>query len=75
MEEWFLIQLAKIDNGQKEIADYYAALIKTGGHNIAWDIVNAATVNRWSKSGLIKVKRMAWKIVNEYERNYAVPVV
>ena len=47
-------------NHQKDVANEYAKLL------IAFDIeialINRAIIERWSRSGLIKVKTMAWKI-------------
>lgn len=53
------------NNKQRDIAEKYQAafnLIPCGG----WRKINTAIANRWpSKSGLARVKTMAWKIHSE----------
>ena len=48
---------------QADVARYYADLIMCG--NTDWKEINCAIKSRWSVSGLVRVKRMAWKIVNK----------
>ena len=56
-----ITEIADKKNKQADIADYYL----DGLCNIpidGWKPVNEAVVARWSKSGLERVKKMAWKL-------------
>jgi hypothetical protein len=44
---------------QKDIAQTYRLAMESG-EDINWYAVNLAIMRRWSKSGLIKIKEMAW---------------
>jgi len=44
-----------------EVAREYATGIRSG-EPIDWKVVNAAIVERWSRSGLNHIKTMAWKL-------------
>ena len=44
---------------QRDIAQSYA-LAMASGEDIDWQRVNKAIIERWSKSGLTRVKEMAW---------------
>ena len=66
--------LHEIENGitQKNLAPLYAELIEDrlrGRDGPSIPEVNAAIVERWSKSGLKTVKRLAWRIRDKEMRN------
>jgi hypothetical protein len=66
MEDEFEVILIRILKGevlQKDVAKYYAKHIKT--NNINWPLLNLAIKYKWSDSGLIRIKKMAWKIVEK----------
>lgn len=44
---------------QKVLASFYADVIRSGATDVKE--LNAAIVKRWSRSGLNRVKEMAWK--------------
>ena len=46
---------------QSDVAKTYALAI-ISQEDIDWKKINQEIMNRWSKSGLARVKRMAWKI-------------
>jgi hypothetical protein len=47
---------------QKVVAATYGLILALGQEKeVDWAVVNAAIVARWSKSGLNRVKEMAWK--------------
>ena len=47
---------------QKVVAATYGLIQLLGqSSEVDWPVVNAAIVARWSKSGLKRVKEMAWK--------------
>ena len=52
---------------QKHLAMTYAMALcsSEAKDGIDWRKVNEAIVARWSKSGLIRVKEMAWKLVKQ----------
>ena len=56
--------LREIDNKvfkQKDIAQTYAlSMASSECDRIDWKKVNKAIIERWSKSGLIRIKNMAW---------------
>jgi len=59
--------LAEIGNGatQKQLAATYALAMRSeaaGADKTDWSCVNRAIVKRWSMSGLVRVKDMAWRI-------------
>lgn len=45
---------------QSDVAKYYSTLI---GKKYDFEMINLAIKLRWSKSGLNRVKRMAWKLL------------
>ena len=49
---------------QKEVALSYAMSI-CSSEKTNWPKVNLAIIERWSNSGLIRVKEMAWKIIDK----------
>lgn len=50
---------------QADVAREYADLILLG--NTDWLALNTAIKSRWSVSGLVRVKTMAWKIVEQIQ--------
>lgn len=53
---------------QKDVALTYAmSMVSERGNNeeIDWREVNQAIIERWSQSGLNRVKKMAWKHVEQ----------
>jgi hypothetical protein len=46
-------------NTQADVAQTYAWAIQRGDAD--WRVVNEAIIERWSKSGLSRIKRMAWE--------------
>lgn len=57
-EEFILNEIANKKLKQKDIAQTYALLIRSG-EGIDWRTINEAIVNRWSMSGLKRIKEMA----------------
>ena len=49
---------------QARIADLYACAISLKS-NETFRVVNLAIINRWSQSGLVRVKTMAWKLLED----------
>lgn len=61
--------LRAIDAGlpQREIASDYGLAIISGAHKgdePDWSVINRAILDRWSMSGLERIKREAWKVAN-----------
>ena len=54
---------------QKNIALTYAMAILSDEEK-DWPKINQAIIKRWSKSGLTRVKTMAWKLIEEKRREY-----
>lgn len=46
---------------QADVAKTYALAIKSS-EKIDWSAINQAIITRWSRSGLNRVKKMAWRI-------------
>jgi hypothetical protein len=49
---------------QADIAKEYSAAIQEyviNGQDLNWPVINRAIVDRWGRSGLKRVKEMAWK--------------
>lgn len=48
---------------QKDIAKEYiiATRLYIDGLDLNWPVINRAIIDRWSRSGLERVKEMAWK--------------
>ena len=44
---------------QKQIAQTYALALRSS-YKTDWAIVNAAIIERWSVSGLERIKKLAW---------------
>jgi len=49
---------------QKNIAKTYALAIMSS-EKIDWKVVNKAIISRWSISGLERIKKMGWKIIEK----------
>lgn len=47
---------------QRSVALTYALAIRSHGET-DWEKVNQAIITRWSRAGLERIKKMAWKIV------------
>jgi hypothetical protein len=68
IEEWedeFLSFLNSKKFRQKDAAKEYSSLIFASvvlGNNIDWPKINRAIINRWSTSGLKRIKKMAWAV-------------
>lgn len=61
-----LIRLAADESVTRDnIAHFYAFCIasKAPGDDPEWGEINQAIMDRWSRSGLIYIKKMAWGIV------------
>lgn len=56
-----MISLLRQDYAAKD----YASLFITG--QTEWKEINAAIIKRWSESGLRRVKKMAWQIIEKAE--------
>lgn len=56
-----LVILNEIKQGlnQKQIAQTYALALRSSD-NVDWKKINDAIIARWSKSGLNRIKEMAW---------------
>jgi len=60
-ENMILREIADKKFKQRDIAQTYALSIVSSEHdNIDWVKVNRAIIERWSKSGLERIKKMAW---------------
>ena len=60
-EDMLLREIADKRFKQKDIAQTYAlAMISSEEPRIDWLKVNRAIIQRWSKSGLERIKNMAW---------------
>jgi len=63
---WTTVLLEKIANHdlhQREVAQAYACAIRSTQFSdefVDWPRVNKAIMSRWSRSGLERIKRMAW---------------
>jgi len=44
---------------QKQIAQTYALALRSENH-VDWKAINIAIINRWSVSGLERIKQLAW---------------
>jgi len=58
---YLLEEIANKQFKQKDIALTYAMALAQKTETVDWKKVNLAIINRWSKSGLIRIKEMAWK--------------
>jgi hypothetical protein len=47
-----------------QAAALYAQVISCAGERFDWGAVNRAILERWSMSGLIDIKRQAWKLLS-----------
>lgn len=53
---------------QSDIAKTYALAIKSD-EKIDWSAINQAIITRWSRSGLNRVKQMAWRIITPAQQS------
>lgn len=53
---------------QSDIAKTYALAI-VSDEKIDWSAINQAIITRWSRSGLNRVKQMAWHIIAPAQQN------
>lgn len=60
-ENVLLEEIANPDMKRKDIALTYG-LALVSGEEIDWPTVNGAIIGRWSRSGLLFIKKEAWKI-------------
>lgn len=61
-EEQFL-DIVK-DEHQLTVAHAYAQLIKSE-QEVDWTKINHAIVDRWSKTALLGIKKIAWQLMGE----------
>jgi len=65
--EWVLLnEIEELKLTQPHVAQTYAFAIDSG-KDIDWQKVNDAIINRWSLSGLERVKKMAWEMLENKE--------
>lgn len=53
-----IIKEIKLAKRQSNVAMIYANAI---GDDVEWEVINYVIILRWSRYGLDRVKRMAWK--------------
>jgi len=58
---YLLQEIANKQFNQKDIAMTYAMALAQKTETVDWKKVNHAILDRWSMSGLKRVKEMAWK--------------
>ena len=61
-EQIIYMELANKDITQSNIAITYSYLLTSGCSD--WLKLNTAIIDKWSLSGLQKIKKMAWKIAS-----------
>jgi hypothetical protein len=61
-----LAELAMEECKQRHIAETYALAIASS-EDVDWKTVNKAIADRWSRSGLERVKKMAWKKIDSWK--------
>lgn len=57
--EWVIENEIAQGCNQNQIAKTYALALRSS-YETDWARVNAAIIERWSKSGLLRIKNMAW---------------
>lgn len=65
--EWVIENEISLGMTQKQIAETYAMAIVVQSYKPDWPRINKAISDKWPK-GLLRVKTMAWKIVEERQR-------
>ena len=60
-----LQEVADRQFSQKSVALTYAMAIESSEAK-DWKAINEAIINRWSRSGLERIKRMAWKRIEKW---------
>ena len=64
LEETIMQEIADRAMTQRDVAQTYAIMIRQCGPDGAdWARINRAIMDRWSASGLERIKRLAWKAV------------
>ena len=62
-EEALLQEIADPRMKQADVASTYGlAMLSSERDQIDWSKVNAAIMARWSQSGLLRIKKAAWKL-------------
>lgn len=60
-ENCLLAEITDKGMKQKDVAQTYGLTLKSSEcEKVNWPKVNQAIMDRWSKSGLIRIKKMAW---------------
>lgn len=59
--EWILLEIEDTAFKQSQVIDTYAILLQKGMSPTDVTKVNTAIIQRWSKSGLRRIKEQAWK--------------
>lgn len=58
-----------LEGSQAQVIEAYAAAIREASpalmHSPAWGRVNRAIVERWSERALSRIKREAWRLIDE----------
>lgn len=62
---WVIAREIEQGATQGQVAKTYALAIMGGDRSTDWAAANKSITERWSRSGLERVKSMAWKHVNE----------
>jgi len=61
LEEAIMVEIADKAMTQRDVAQTYAILIRHCGPDGAnWARINRAIMDRWGRSGLERIKRLAW---------------
>ena len=61
-----LNEIAQPDTKQKSLALTYAMSIASSeAMSIDWKKVNNAIISRWSRSGLERIKKQAWRLIEQ----------
>ena len=55
-----LVEISLPEMKQPDIALTYALALRSSAH-VDWSAVNRAIIERWSVSGLERIKKLAWK--------------
>jgi hypothetical protein len=53
---------------QKDVALTYALAIFNSMSEVDWSAVNKSIANRWSPSARERIKKIAWKLVDQWKR-------
>lgn len=66
--ETILREIAQAEMKRTDVAMTYAMCLTMADDYVDWPSINAAIIERWSRSGLEWVKREAWRLVERRER-------